>query len=225
MQPLLDAVAWRLYLQSSMLDQLFEAEVIPKWLDTLWVWLTAPQTNFQEISQWYTWWKDWFADQDVGDLTSVKQGLAQGLSMMNQALDLGEDAQYRCVHPVSTKFGVKSALQANTENVTGWRNLANFPCPLASQIEVRAAAKRSHLQATRLLSAPWRFRSEASSRKKLLLQTCSSNPPTSLTLPTACRSSEFPKPTRRQVVCCCTFKTMWFGCRTGLYGNPWVLQN
>lgn len=95
MQPLLDLLAWRPYLRSSMLDQLFEAEVMPKWLDTLWVWLTAPQTNFSEISQWYTWWKDWFSGQDVGDLTSVKQGLAQGLSMMNQALDLGEDAQYR----------------------------------------------------------------------------------------------------------------------------------
>lgn len=97
LEPLLAVLAWKPYLRTSMLNQLLEAEVLPKWLDTLWVWLTAPKPNFAEVSQWYSWWKDWFAQQGVGDLSSVQHGMAQGLTMMNSALDLGEDAQYRCV--------------------------------------------------------------------------------------------------------------------------------
>jgi tuftelin-interacting protein 11 len=52
MEPLEQALAWRPYLKSTMLDQLLEIEFFAKWLDALYVWLTAPNTNYDQVGQW-----------------------------------------------------------------------------------------------------------------------------------------------------------------------------
>lgn len=109
------ALTWRPYLRSAMMDQLLSTEFFPKWLDALYVWLTA-SPDYNQVSQWYvllvtrqmqsethsknrySWWKGWFKD-DVASLPGVKAGFARGLNLMNQALVLGDDAPYRLERP------------------------------------------------------------------------------------------------------------------------------
>lgn len=39
---------------------MFEVEFFPKWLQILKYWLSSPNPSFQEISQWYLFWKQQF---------------------------------------------------------------------------------------------------------------------------------------------------------------------
>lgn len=95
MDALNKTLAWRPYLRLSMIDQLLELEFFPKWLDALYIWLTSATTDYDQVTQWYSWWKSWF-HQDLVALPGIKGGFAKGLELMNNALTLGEDAQYRC---------------------------------------------------------------------------------------------------------------------------------
>ena len=97
MEPLERVLVWKPYLRSNMLDQLLEAEFFPKWLDTLYVWLSSGSTDYDQVTQWYTWWKSWF-DEEISRLPGMKHGFGKGLELMNNALTLGEDAQFRYFH-------------------------------------------------------------------------------------------------------------------------------
>lgn len=44
----------------------------------------------------YSWWKAYFPDE-VTALSGVSRGFRKGLDLMNQAMALGDDAQYRYV--------------------------------------------------------------------------------------------------------------------------------
>ncbi|KAG6381630.1 GC-rich sequence DNA-binding factor-like protein-domain-containing protein [Boletus reticuloceps] len=92
MQPLTQVVLpWSPLLRGSVMSQLLEAEFFPKWLDVLYIWLIQPRVSFEEVAQWYAFWKDVFAE-DILALKGVQKGFTRGLQLMNEAIELGADA-------------------------------------------------------------------------------------------------------------------------------------
>lgn len=99
MQPLTQAVLpWSSLLRGSVMSQLLEAEFFPKWLDVLYIWLIQPRVSFEEVAQWYAFWKGVFPE-DVLALKGVQKGFTRGLQLMNEAIELGVDATTKLRRP------------------------------------------------------------------------------------------------------------------------------
>ncbi|CAB62413.1 RNA-binding splicing factor [Schizosaccharomyces pombe] len=78
-------LSWKGSFKAMVFGQLFADHFFPKWLETLYQWLTeAP--NFDEASEWYTWWKSVFP-KDLLSNAYIQQGFSKGLDMMNECLE------------------------------------------------------------------------------------------------------------------------------------------
>ncbi|KAF8906195.1 GC-rich sequence DNA-binding factor-like protein-domain-containing protein [Gymnopilus junonius] len=98
MEPLLRVFAWSQFIRSSVFSQILETEFFPKWLDILHIWLIQPKVSFEEVAQWYSFWKDAFPEE-VRTLPGVNRGFTRGLQLMNKAIELGPDASTKLVKP------------------------------------------------------------------------------------------------------------------------------
>ncbi|KAH7914611.1 TFP11-domain-containing protein [Hygrophoropsis aurantiaca] len=98
LEPLQQVLAWTPLLRSSILSTILETEFFPKWLDVLHIWLVQPRVSFEEVVQWYEWWKSCFSE-DVRGLEGVKKGFTAGLQLMNKAIELGTEAPSKLPHP------------------------------------------------------------------------------------------------------------------------------
>ena len=99
MRPLTQVILpWSSLLRGSVMSQLLEAEFFPKWLDVLYIWLIQPRVSFEEVAQWYAFWKGVFAE-DVLALKGVQKGFTKGLQLMNEAIELGVDAPTKLKRP------------------------------------------------------------------------------------------------------------------------------
>jgi len=92
MEPLLRVSEWVTILKPTTFSQLLEMEFFPKWLTVLHIWLTQPESNHQEVNEWYRFWRSSFS-QEVLDLPGVSEGFARGLQLMNQASGLSPQAR------------------------------------------------------------------------------------------------------------------------------------
>ncbi|KAI0060706.1 TFP11-domain-containing protein [Artomyces pyxidatus] len=104
MAPLERVLSWAGLLRDSILAQLLEAEFFPKWLDVLHVWLVQPRPSFEEVAQWYAFWKGVFSES-VQRLPAVQEGFTRGLQLMNKAIELGPDAPAKLPRPEHHKRG------------------------------------------------------------------------------------------------------------------------
>ncbi|EJD07266.1 TFP11-domain-containing protein [Fomitiporia mediterranea MF3/22] len=102
MEPLKNVLAWSSILRSSITGQLLETEFFPKWLDVLYIWLIQPSVNFEEVAQWYQFWKTTFPE-DVRSISAVEGGFTRGLQMINHALELGPEAPTKLPKPDHTR--------------------------------------------------------------------------------------------------------------------------
>ena len=98
MQPLRDVLQWEKVLRGSILSQLLQKEFFPKWLDVLYIWLIQPKVSFEEVSQWYNFWKGEFSE-NVQSMPGVLQGFTKGLQLMHKATELGPDAATKLPKP------------------------------------------------------------------------------------------------------------------------------
>jgi tuftelin-interacting protein 11 len=98
MAPLERVLAWAPLLRSSVFASLLVAEFFPKWLDVLHIWLVQPRPNFDEMAQWYAFWKGVFSD-DILALQAVGDSFTRGLQLMNMAIELGSDAPTKLPRP------------------------------------------------------------------------------------------------------------------------------
>jgi tuftelin-interacting protein 11 len=98
MAPLEQVLAWAPLLRGSIFASLLAAEFFPKWLDVLHVWLVQPRPNFDEVAQWYAFWKSVFSE-DILALPAVRDGFTRGLQLMNMAIELGPDAPTKLPRP------------------------------------------------------------------------------------------------------------------------------
>ena len=88
LKPLQDVLAWAELIRSSIFAQLLETGFFPKWLTTLHQWLVHPKASFEEVVQWYSFWKGVFPE-DVQRMPGVERGFTKGLELMNKAIELG----------------------------------------------------------------------------------------------------------------------------------------
>ena len=88
LQPLQNVLAWAEIVRSSILSQLLETEFFPKWLTALHQWLVHPKASFEEVVQWYSFWKGVFPEV-VQRMSGVERGFTRGLELMNKAIELG----------------------------------------------------------------------------------------------------------------------------------------
>lgn len=96
--PLEAALAWRAHFKPAVMAQLLAAELAPKWLATLHQWLVSDDVNYEEVGQWFSWWKAQIPD-DIAAQKPLLDMWDQGLAMMNAALDLGADAKTQLPPP------------------------------------------------------------------------------------------------------------------------------
>lgn len=98
MAPLERVLVWAPLLRGSIFASLLAAEFFPKWLDVLHIWLVQPRPNFEEVAQWYAFWKGVFSEEVLA-LPAVRDGFTRGLQLMNMAIELGPDAPTKLPRP------------------------------------------------------------------------------------------------------------------------------
>lgn len=98
MVPLQRVLPWADVVRPSIFAQLLETQFFPKWLDVLHFWLVQPSPSFEEIAQWYEFWRSTFPET-VRALPDVAGGFKRGLELMNKAIELGPEAAARLPKP------------------------------------------------------------------------------------------------------------------------------
>jgi len=79
---------WQDGFRVSTLAQLLQAEMFPKWLNTLHMWLTSDGVVLGEVSAWYQFWQT-VIPADIRASPLVRSEFDKGLDMINHAMDLG----------------------------------------------------------------------------------------------------------------------------------------
>ena len=116
--PLTDHVLpWSEVLRPSMLSQLLETEFFPKWLEILYIWLIQPKPNFDEVTQWYSYWKTVFPPHLHQSLPGLTMGFKRGLDLMNQAMALGASAPTKLARPDTAPTATSSASSTSSKPV------------------------------------------------------------------------------------------------------------
>ncbi|ORX43565.1 TFP11-domain-containing protein [Hesseltinella vesiculosa] len=87
LEPLFWCLAWHELLNPEVLQSLLETEVFTQWLRILYKWLTLnpENVNFDEVKEWYLWWKQVFASLSLADHPSVLKCTRKALDMMSAA--------------------------------------------------------------------------------------------------------------------------------------------
>ena len=125
MAPLQDVMSWEKLLTPSVMSRILETEFFPKWLDVLHIWLIQPSPSFEEVAQWYAFWKGTFS-ADVQSMPGVAQGFTRGLQLMNKAIELGPNAPTQLPRP---EFFTRAA----SPKTTGSRQSTPKPRPVRTQ--------------------------------------------------------------------------------------------
>ena len=111
--PLEKVLAWKSYFSPNTMSQLFVAEFFQKWHETLYIWLTSQAANFEEISQWYQWWKETLEteahddrrDNDFNEAPEIANEWTKGVEAINRAIDAlenGIDVSENLEPPIAT---------------------------------------------------------------------------------------------------------------------------
>ncbi|THH11314.1 hypothetical protein EW145_g734 [Phellinidium pouzarii] len=152
MEPLKRVLEWSAILRSSIIGQLLESEFFPKWLDVLHLWLVQPSVNFEEVAQWYQFWKS-VIPEDVRAISAVDNGFTRGLQMINHALELGPNAPTKLPKPDHTR---RAESGASAKTKTGAE--ATKPAPRTRPARVLEITFRAiveeHVAAHNLLFMP-----------------------------------------------------------------------
>lgn len=81
---------WLDLVSASMVGEVVVAEVFPMWHDVLYQWLITEEANYEEIGQWFEWWKDEVFPEEIKNLPSITAEFDKGTALVEQALDLGD---------------------------------------------------------------------------------------------------------------------------------------
>ncbi|KAG6897813.1 hypothetical protein C0992_010617 [Termitomyces sp. T32_za158] len=140
MEPLQHVLQWADIIRSSIFSQILEMEFFPKWLDILHVWLIQPRVSFEEVAQWYSFWKGTFPES-VQAFPGVGRGFTRGLQLMNKAIELGPDAPNQLARP-----DFRAELTAASTPVRNGTNAASAkgpqrPSALVHEITFRSIAE------------------------------------------------------------------------------------
>jgi tuftelin-interacting protein 11 len=98
-KPLQTVLAWSDFFSPVILGRLLISEFFPKWIRILYEWLTG-EPDLDEVGIWYSHWKEQFPDA-VNNVSDVKEEWDKGLAMINEAVDLGDEAKTKLVPPAA----------------------------------------------------------------------------------------------------------------------------
>jgi hypothetical protein len=84
-QSLVDVFKWANHIPSHLYSPIF-TEFFENWQNILWVWLKSEGANLDEITSWYTAWKQLFHTYNLENMTSCKENFRVALDMMNQGI-------------------------------------------------------------------------------------------------------------------------------------------
>ena len=102
--PITSLLQWHTTLPSANLIALLVGEFFPKWLQVLFVWLSSPQVDLEEISEWYSGWRGLFPEL-LADEPLIKAQFNLALDMMEASMgDL----------PITPPYGQRSGQVANS---------------------------------------------------------------------------------------------------------------
>jgi tuftelin-interacting protein 11 len=118
-----DIFKWKDFLSPRMLAQVVVSEVFPLWHNILYQWLTSDGVNYEEVGQWFEWWKTVLPGY-INSEPAVEAEWQKGLHLINEALDLGAEAKDRLRAPVAEPVGNES-------------NTTNKPKPAAAATPAR----------------------------------------------------------------------------------------
>ncbi|KAI1401273.1 TFP11-domain-containing protein [Hypoxylon fuscum] len=90
---------WTDVISTSMVGEVIVSEVFPMWHEILYQWLTSADANYEEVGQWFEWWKDEVFPTEIASLSSVSAEFDEGTAMIETALDLGTDAKNKLPRP------------------------------------------------------------------------------------------------------------------------------
>lgn len=90
MKPIHQVLPWATIIRTSIFSQLLETQFFPKWLNTLHQWLIHPGAKFDEIAEWYKFWKNVFPEH-VQQMPGVERGFTSALQLLNKAIELGPE--------------------------------------------------------------------------------------------------------------------------------------
>lgn len=92
-KPLEHVLAWKDFFTPTVMARLLLAEFFPKWIAVLHLWLSSEGANFDEVGQWFTWWKTQQFPESVSAQPDIQAQWNKGLEMINLALDLQEQGR------------------------------------------------------------------------------------------------------------------------------------
>jgi tuftelin-interacting protein 11 len=84
---------WTDVISATMIGEVIVAEIFPLWHDVLYQWLITDEANYEEIGQWFEWWKDEVFPDPIRSLPSISAEFEKGTVLIEQALDLGDRAK------------------------------------------------------------------------------------------------------------------------------------
>ncbi|KAJ4473582.1 GC-rich sequence DNA-binding factor-like protein-domain-containing protein [Lentinula aciculospora] len=139
MEPILHVLQWAGILRPSILSQLFEKEFFPKWIEVLHLWLIQPKVSFEEVAQWYSFWKASFPE-NLQSVAGISGGFTRGLQLMNQAIELGPEAPSKLFKPDYRAEQAQRALSRSpSRNENGVaKNVSSRPSARTQEITFRS---------------------------------------------------------------------------------------
>ena len=87
-----DVLQWASFFSLETMAEFIKTDFFPKWHESLYVWLTTPSVNYDEVGQWYQWWKSAFEEQvsaEFNERPPISLEWQKGLELMLQASELG----------------------------------------------------------------------------------------------------------------------------------------
>ncbi|KAG2204151.1 hypothetical protein INT47_011634, partial [Mucor saturninus] len=93
MEVMMWCLAWKDLISETVFGQLLQHEFFTKWHAVLdqWLHLDIEQVNYDEISQWYRWWRQFFDSYGFDTNKIVMQEFRKALEMMNKAIGGGDE--------------------------------------------------------------------------------------------------------------------------------------
>jgi tuftelin-interacting protein 11 len=93
-EPYLEMLAgvfeWLSIIDAPTIGEVIVAEIFPMWHDVLYQWLITDEANYEEIGEWFLWWKDEVFPNDIRSLPSIAAEFDKGTALIDKALDLGD---------------------------------------------------------------------------------------------------------------------------------------
>lgn len=97
-EPLEVTLQWKDTLRPKVVAGILANTFIPKFVDTLYIWLVSPGVNYEQVAAWYAWWKGYFPENLVSE-NALGDGFRTSLDLINQAMGLGADASKKLIKP------------------------------------------------------------------------------------------------------------------------------